>query len=79
MKAYSFRALLACVICISFFMGMPAQAKLYKWKDENGQIHYGDKIPAKYADKERKELNEQGTVVKKIDRAKTDDEIKEKI
>ena len=65
------------MICFSVFLGLPAQAKMFKWKDENGQTHYGDRIPARYLDKERKELNAQGTVVKKKDRALTAEERKE--
>ena len=36
------------------------QAKMYKWVDEDGQMHFGDKIPAKYLAKEHEELNEHG-------------------
>lgn len=52
----------------------PAQAKLYKWVDENGQTHFGDKIPAQYLSKEHKELNEQGATIKTHDAAQTDEE-----
>jgi len=41
-----------------------AQAKMYKWVDENGQMHFGDKIPQKYLVKEHEELNERGMKVK---------------
>lgn len=41
------------------------QAGLNKWVDENGQVHYGDRVPAKYLKKERSILNDQGIVVKK--------------
>ena len=68
---------MGCVVCASVFLGMPAQAKMFKWKDENGQTHYGDRIPERYLEKERKELNAQGAVVKNIDRAQTADERKE--
>lgn len=33
--------------------------KLYKWKDENGVIQYGDKIPPEYANRDREVLNNQ--------------------
>ncbi len=55
-----------------------AQAGLYRWIDENGAVHYGDKVPAKYLKQEHEELNEQGTTVKKHDRAMTADERAEK-
>jgi len=41
-----------------------AQAKMYKWVDENGQMHFGDKIPQKYMVKEHDELNELGMKVR---------------
>ena len=49
----------------------PAQAKMYKWVDENGQIHFGDKIPTKYLVKEHDELNEHGVKTKHREAAKT--------
>jgi len=55
-----------------------ANAGLYRWVDENGNVHYGDKVPARYLKKEHNELNEQGTLVKKHDRAMTADEKAEK-
>ena len=57
---------------------VPAQAKLYKWVDENGQTHFGDKIPTQYLSKEHKELNEQGATVKTHDAAETEEERVEK-
>ncbi|UCB55879.1 MAG: DUF4124 domain-containing protein [Thiotrichales bacterium] len=54
------------------------QAGLYRWVDENGTVHYGDKVPAKYLKQEHDELNEHGTTVKKHDRAMTAEERAEK-
>ena len=47
------------------------QAKMYKWVDENGQLHFADKIPPKYIIKEHDELNQQGVVVKHKEAVKT--------
>ena len=41
-----------------------AQAITYKWVDEEGQMHFGDKIPAKYLVREHDELNDSGVVIK---------------
>ena len=49
----------------------PAQAKMYKWVDENGQIHFGDKIPTEYRVKEHDELNELGVKTRHREAAKT--------
>lgn len=54
-----------------------AQAKMYKWVDENGQVHFGDRVPVQYMEKEHVELNEQGVKVKFKEAAKTQEEIAE--
>ncbi|MBE9568684.1 MAG: DUF4124 domain-containing protein [Proteobacteria bacterium] len=53
---------------------LPAQAKMYKWIDDEGQMHFGDKIPLKYQVKEHDELNERGMKVKTRAAAKTQEE-----
>ena len=54
-------------ICLS-----SAQAKMFKWMDDEGNTHFGDKIPTKYLTKEHKELNAQGAVVKTHDEVKVE-------
>ena len=66
------------ILMMSTLFVASAQAGLYRWVDENGAVHYGDKVPAKYLKKEHDELNEQGTTVKKHDRAMTANEKAEK-
>lgn len=48
-----------------------AQAKLYKWVDDSGEVHYGDKIPPKYSRQQHQELNERGIQLKAVERKKT--------
>src|SRR6202048_4694671 len=43
----------------------------YRWTDEQGVVHYGDRIPPQYAQKERAILNSQGVEVRKLDAQKT--------
>ncbi len=38
--------------------------RTFRWIDEDGQVNYGDRVPPRYAIKERKEINEQGRTVK---------------
>ncbi|MEM7081522.1 MAG: DUF4124 domain-containing protein [Pseudomonadota bacterium] len=65
------------ILCLTALMlAAPVAAEqMFKWVDENGVTHYGDSVPAKYANKERHVLNEQGVTVKKLDREKTDAEL----
>lgn len=55
----------------------PVHAKMYKWVDENGQMHFGDKIPSKYLVKAHDELNEQGVVTRHKQAAKTPEQLAE--
>jgi len=64
---FTLLALSAVLLASSFSV----QAKTYKWVDDNGQMHFGDKIPPKYIVKEHYELNEQAVVIKHKDAAKT--------
>jgi len=56
---------------ILFSCAFTAQAKMYKWVDEDGQMHFSDKIPPQYLVKEHEELNEQGVTVVHKEAAKT--------
>ena len=51
--------------------------RLYKWVDDQGKVHYGDKVPPEYAKQERKVLNEQGVQVKTLEAAKTPEQLAE--
>lgn len=42
-----------------------AEAKLYKWVDDKGVTHYGETVPPEYANKDRVQFNDKGSVVKK--------------
>jgi hypothetical protein len=60
------RKLLSALIVSSLF-SVPAEAKLYKWVDDKGVTHYGETIPAEYANKNRSELDKTGRVVNTTD------------
>src|SRR5450432_1568548 len=45
--------------------------KLYKWTDNQGQVHYGDHVPDEYVNQERHIFNKQGIEVGKIEAQKS--------
>jgi hypothetical protein len=47
----------------------------YRWTDEQGVVHYGDRIPPQYAQKERAILNSRGVEVRKLDAQKPPEQI----
>jgi hypothetical protein len=49
----------------------------YKWVDENGVTHYGDRVPAQYAKKESSLLNRQGVEVARTQAQKSPEELAE--
>lgn len=51
--------------------------KLYRWVDSEGVIHYGDSIPAEYAELERQVVNEHGITVDVMHAKKTEEELAE--
>lgn len=50
-------------------------AKTYRWVDENGKVHYSDRLPPEAAKQAREELNSEGVTVNRVDRQKTDEEV----
>jgi hypothetical protein len=69
MNAWSIKVLLPALLLALAAGGAMAQAdkqkKLYRWVDKNGQVHYGDSVPAEYAEQDRDVLNKQGVRVGK--------------
>ena len=51
--------------------------KLYRWVDTEGVVHYGDSVPAEYAELERQIVNNHGITVDVMHAKKTEEEIAE--
>lgn len=68
------QALLGLIVVMLISPGL-LSAELYRWVDENGRVHYGDRVPSKYAKIERDVLNEQGRIIKTLAAEKTEEEL----
>lgn len=67
------------ILALTIFPGLElAAAGTYKWVDEKGVTHYGDRIPPEYAKQGAAKLNKKGMEVKKINAAPSAAEIKAK-
>lgn len=64
------KTLLALALPLALF-SMAAQAKLYKWVDQNGETHYGQTIPPEYANQHQVQIKE-GMEVKDQPKPKVD-------
>lgn len=66
------------ILCVLLPLAAAAQQKdrgTFKWVDDEGVIHYGDRIPPEYADKPKQRLNDQGVAVEHLEGKKTEAQI----
>ena len=68
------RNILSPLLLLTFFMCQTATAGMYKWTDDEGKVHYGDRVPPEYSKRERKAINYQGRTIKVYEAAKTPEE-----
>ena len=67
--------LVLLTISIGLLLGpCTAQAVLYKWVDDDGHMHFGDRIPLQYQLKAHDEINHLGVVLKHREAEKTPEE-----
>ena len=74
MTRYSFVGWLATAAACCAFTTAAHGERLYKWKDENGVVRYGDRIPPQYAKQDVAVMNEYGVVVEEVEGVKTPEE-----
>jgi hypothetical protein len=64
------------LLCLTAGTAVAQQGhKLYRWVDKQGIVHYGDSIPAEYAELERQVVNEHGITVDVMQAKKTEEEL----
>ncbi len=61
-------------LLLGFTIGFSVEAKLYKWVDENGKVHYSDKMPPDQIKNAHETLSEHGVVKEKVKRDLTPEE-----
>lgn len=60
---------------LSLAAGAAEKGDVYKWVDEDGQIHYGDSIPPEFSDLPKQVLNDHGITVDHLDGRKTPEQL----
>jgi hypothetical protein len=63
------------LLAILVLTGAGNEQRVYSWTDEDGVVHYGDKVPPEFRDRKKRILNEQGVTVGFIDGRKTEQEL----
>ena len=49
--------------------------RVYRWVDENGEIHVSDRVPPQFADRPKEVLNEHAVTVDELDGRKTPEQL----
>jgi hypothetical protein len=77
----------AWILCAQLIVSLPGLAAtrpsqpgnsgriLYKWVDEQGETHYGDRIPPEYAAQEQHVMNAQGVEIRRLEAQKSPEEL----
>jgi hypothetical protein len=77
-RTHSLALALLCVAGgLAHAAGNPDTGVAYRWVDENGIVHYGDRVPPQYATKESTILNKQGVEVGRKEAQKTPEQMAE--
>jgi Domain of unknown function (DUF4124) len=67
----------AILVCAGALLACPpVVAAMYKWVDDQGVVHYSDKVPLEAIGKGATVLDKQGRAVKKIEPAPTPEQVK---
>lgn len=80
MRRMSFESRLPCsllilVLALSLAMPTLCEARFYRWVDEEGVVHYTDKIPPTQVDKGHTSLSDTGIPLETVPPARTPDEL----
>lgn len=70
--------IIVTTIALCFLVPLASQAqetRTYRWVDDEGVVHFGDSIPAEYAEKPKQVLNEHGVTIQYLEGKKTDAQI----
>lgn len=64
-KSICYKSIALPFVVAGLVFSLQVSAKTYKWVDDKGTTHYGETIPAEYANKDRALLNKSGVVIEK--------------
>jgi hypothetical protein len=68
------------LVSLAFAASQPTTTsgrKMYKWVDEQGMTHYGDRIPPEYATQEQHVINSHGIETERLEAQKTPEQLAE--
>jgi hypothetical protein len=67
--------LLQLALALALIVPAVGEARLYRWTDSEGNVHYGDRVPPEHVPQGRAVINNRGSTIERIQRAKTPEEL----
>ncbi len=68
------RYLMTFLLCAGLMAEVVVAQSVFRWTDEDGQVHYGHAVPAEHRHRGFERLAPDGRVLERVDRALTDEE-----
>lgn len=68
-------SLIFVLLLLAPLASLAQQTKVFKWVDKDGVTHYGDSIPAEYAELPKEVLNDRGVTVANLEGKKTPEQL----
>lgn len=65
------------LISLSSSVFARGEQKVYKWVDADGNIYYGDSVPAEFAERPKEVLNDHGVTVENLEGRKTPEQLEQ--
>jgi hypothetical protein len=63
------------ILALSFVFCAAGAEQFYRWVDQDGVVHYGDRIPPEYAKNERQVINDRGVTIDLLAAEKSEEEL----
>ncbi|WP_257386982.1 DUF4124 domain-containing protein [Tahibacter caeni] len=73
--SFAVRCTLLALALLGSAAATAADRVRYKWRDESGSLHYADTVPPEAVKLGYEVVNQQGVVVRRVERAKTEEEL----
>ena len=61
----------AALVTLSTSVFARDEQKVYKWVDADGNVYYGDSVPAEFSERPKEVLNDHGVTVRNIEGKRT--------
>jgi Xaa-Pro aminopeptidase len=65
-------------LALAVMAASPADAQVYRWVDEDGNVHYTDSLPPERARDARRVYSRDGSPIREVERAPTEAELRER-